>query len=46
VLVGTLDEDGDGEWILAVLHESELVLPQHVLVHQASISQAALIYVK
>ncbi len=44
MLVGPLDEDGDREWVLAVLHEGELVLPQHVLVHQAGIPQAALIY--
>lgn len=44
MLVGSLDKDGDGEWVLALLHKGELVLAQHVLVHHAGISQATFVY--
>ena len=34
-----LDEDGAGVRVLDVLHEGVLLLPQHMLVHQARIPQ-------
>ena len=35
VLVGGLEQDGDGLRVAALLHEGELVLAQDVLVHKA-----------
>ena len=43
MLVGPLHEDGDGEGVLALLHEGELVLPQYVLVHDSGVSQVTLV---
>ena len=45
VLVGALDEDGDGERVLALLHKGKLVLTQHMLVHHTRITQAALVHI-
>ena len=40
VVVGPLDEDGAGVGVAHVLNKRELVLPQHVLVHQPCVPQA------
>ena len=46
MLVGSLHQDGHGLRVLALLDEGELVLPEDVLVHGASITKTALIYTK
>ena len=43
VLVGALHEDGDGAGVLALLHERELVLAEHVLVNDAGVAKAVLV---
>ena len=42
VLVGTLHQDGHGLGIGALLHVCELVLPEHVLVHDAGLAETLL----
>ena len=44
-LLGALDEDGDGLRVLALLHKGELVLPEHVLVHDAGVPKDGLVHV-